>query len=68
MTRAELKRARERLNMTQAELAEALGLQRNSIVRMENGSQPILRVTAMAVELLLLTMKKHARGKQGNGD
>ena len=53
-----MKRARERLGMTQAELAEALGMQRNSIVRIENGSQPILRTTELSVKYLLLTMKK----------
>jgi DNA-binding XRE family transcriptional regulator len=58
MTRMDMKRARERLRMTQAELAEALGMQRNSIVRIENGSQPILRTTELSVKYLLLTMKK----------
>jgi DNA-binding XRE family transcriptional regulator len=63
MTRAELKKARSRLNMTQGELAEALGLARNSIVRMENGSQPILRTTELAVKYLVFRMSKN-QGKK----
>jgi DNA-binding XRE family transcriptional regulator len=58
-----MKRARERLDMTQAELAEALGMQRNSVVRMENGSQPILRTTELSIKYLLSAMKKSKRRK-----
>lgn len=64
MTRMELKRARERLSMTQAELAEALGMQRNSVSRMENGSQPIVRTTELSVKYLLLVMSKKRRGRK----
>jgi transcriptional regulator with XRE-family HTH domain len=60
----ELKRARERLSMTQAELAEALGMQRNSVSRMENGSQPIVRTTELSVKYLLLVMSKKRRGRK----
>ena len=58
MTKAELRRARERLGMTQLELAEALGMQRNTIVRMENGSHAIMRTTELAIKYLLLAMRK----------
>jgi len=49
--------------MTQADLAEALGMQRNSVVRMENGGQPIMRTTELSIKYLLLTMKKPKRGE-----
>ncbi len=63
MTGAELRRARKRLGMTQAELAEALGMQRNSIARMENGRQPVMRTTELGVKYLLLSMSKK-RGRK----
>ena len=64
MTRKELKEARERLGMTQAELGEALGMQRNSITRMELGLRPITKVTALAVtHLAAMKSKKGGRKK-----
>ncbi len=64
MTGAELKGARERLGrMTQAAMAEALGMQRNSVARMERGEQRIMRTTELAVKYLLLTMRKPKRRK-----
>jgi len=63
MTRAELKRARKRLRMTQAAMAEALGMQRNSVARMEREKQRIMRTTELAVKYLLLTMRKPKRRK-----
>jgi len=63
MTEAEIKKARQRLGMTQAGLAEALGMQRNSVARMERGEQPIMRTTELAVKYLLLTMRKTKRRK-----
>jgi transcriptional regulator with XRE-family HTH domain len=58
MNGADIRRARKRLNMTQAELAKALGMERNSITRMEIGNRPVMRTTELAVKYLLLTMKK----------
>jgi DNA-binding XRE family transcriptional regulator len=49
--------------MTQAELAEAIGMQRNSVARMERDAQPVLRTTELALKYLLLTMEKNKRGK-----
>jgi transcriptional regulator with XRE-family HTH domain len=64
MTREELKRARERLCMTQRELAEALGMQTNSVTRMEIGLQPIMRTTELAIKFLLsVRTKKQKRRK-----
>ena len=57
----ELRRLRERLKMTQGELAGALDMQRNSITRMEIGLRPITRVTEFAVQHLL-AMKTKKRG------
>jgi transcriptional regulator with XRE-family HTH domain len=56
MKEAELRRARKRLGMTQADLADAMGMQRNSVARMENGRQAIMRTTELAVKYLLLTI------------
>ncbi len=49
--------------MTQASLADALGMQRNSVARMERGEQPIMRTTELAVKYLLLKMRK-PRGRK----
>ena len=67
MTGAKLKRNRQQLGMTQAGLADALGMQRNSVARMENGRQTIVRTTELAVKYLLLTMRKPKRRKR-DGD
>jgi len=64
MSIEELKRARKRFGMTQRELAEALGMQTNSITRMEMGIQPIMRTTELSVKYLLLTMSKKRKGKK----
>jgi transcriptional regulator with XRE-family HTH domain len=58
MKGAEVKRARKRLRMSQAELAEAIGMQRNSIARMERDAQPVMRTTELALKYLLLTVEK----------
>jgi len=63
MTKAELRRARERLGMTQKELAEAIGMRETSVARMENGFQRIMRTTELSVKYLLLTMSKAKRGR-----
>jgi DNA-binding XRE family transcriptional regulator len=58
MTGKELRRMRKRLEMTQAELARALGLQRNSITLMEAGDRPVVKTTELAVRFLLGKFKK----------
>ena len=64
MTGMKLRQARrKKLRMTQAELAEALGMQRNSVARMENGRQPIMTTTELAVKYLLLIMR-NKRGRK----
>jgi transcriptional regulator with XRE-family HTH domain len=64
MTGAELRKARERLNITQTELADAIGMQRNSIARMERGERPVLKHTELAVKYLLLTMSKKTKRRK----
>jgi len=63
MTKAELRRARKRLGMTQRQLAEAIGMRETSIARMENGLQRIMLTTELSVKYLLLTMSKTKREK-----
>ena len=48
--------------MTQAELAHALGVQRNSVARMERDERPIMKTTELAVRYLLV-MKSKKEGK-----
>lgn len=53
MTPQELINIRRRLNMTQEQMAQALGTRRNTIARWERGERAISPVTAMAIEHLL---------------
>jgi len=48
--------------MTQTELAHALGMQKNSIARMERDESPIMKTTELAVKYLLV-MKSKRGGK-----
>jgi transcriptional regulator with XRE-family HTH domain len=64
MTGAQLKRARERLRLTQSELAAAIGMKRNSVARMERNERPVLKHTELSVKYLLLTMSKKQRRKK----
>ena len=63
MRGADIRKARAKLNLTQAEFAEAIGMQRNSIARMEREEQPVMKTTELAVKYLLLTVKKTKRGR-----
>lgn len=54
MTPAELKRLRARLGLTQAQLAERLGVDRNTVTRWEMG----LRKISEPVSRLLATLRK----------
>lgn len=59
----ELKQARTVLHMTQFELAEALGLHKNTIARAERDELVILKTTELAVKYLLV-METKKRGKK----
>ena len=49
----DLKQARELLRLTQAQLAERLGMHANTIARMERGEMAVSPRTAAALRLLL---------------
>ena len=51
--------------MSQSQLAEAIGMQKNSIARMERDERPIRLHTILSVKYLLLTAKKGVR-RHGN--
>jgi DNA-binding XRE family transcriptional regulator len=50
----DLRAIRKRLNMTQAELAAALGVSRWTIVQRETGKVPVTRETELALQALML--------------
>ncbi len=54
MIGGELKEARIKLGLTQAELAAALGLAKNTITRYEIDDLTITRLVELAIEYLLL--------------
>ena len=60
MTGVEVKRARKRLGMSQHEFADALGVQRNSVSRMELRRE-VSRMVELAVKYLLLMSKNKRR-------
>ncbi len=62
MTGSDLRTLRKRLHMTQAELAQQLAMQANSIARMERDERPIMKTTELAVRYLLI-MKSRKGGK-----
>jgi transcriptional regulator with XRE-family HTH domain len=62
MTGAELRKARKRLGMSQLQLAEKLGVQRNSVSRMELRAE-VSRLVELSVSYLLLVEKLKKRGK-----
>jgi predicted transcriptional regulator len=64
MTREELRKARDRLGMTQKQLAEALGMQTNSVTRMEMGIQPIMRTTELSIKYLLSVVSKKRKRRK----
>ena len=59
-----LRRLRKALDMTQRELAEALGLNKNTVARAERNEIPIPRVTELATKYLLLMQTKKGREKK----
>ena len=62
MTGKNLRRIRQRLEMTQSEMAICIGMRKNSVARMERGEMPIRKTTVMAVRYLLV-MKSKKGGK-----
>jgi DNA-binding XRE family transcriptional regulator len=64
MTGEELRRVRKRLGMTQIELAEAIGMQKNSVAMIERGLRPVMKTTELAVRYLLVMSKNRRKGKR----
>jgi DNA-binding XRE family transcriptional regulator len=63
MTGEQLRHARKRLGMTQSELAEAIGMQKNSIAMIERGLRPVMKTTELSVKYLLVMSKNRRKGK-----
>ena len=61
MTKEEFRQARERLGLTQAQLAAELGVTLNAVQKWEMGERPIKQITAMAVQLLLDRAKRKSQ-------
>ena len=64
MKGSELRRARKTLGKTQRELAEALGLNKNTVARAERDEIPIQRTTELAVTYLLRMETNRKRGRK----
>jgi transcriptional regulator with XRE-family HTH domain len=53
MSAADLRRLRELLKLTQAQLADRLGMHANTVARMERGELPVSARTAATLRLLV---------------
>jgi DNA-binding XRE family transcriptional regulator len=63
MNGKQLRQARRRLNLTQAQLGDAIGLHKNTIARMERDELEIVRTTELSVRYLLLVEKPNDERK-----
>ena len=50
MEKSDLKERREKLRLTQAELAELLGVKENTVYRWEAGLSPISKMVELSIE------------------
>ena len=64
MTGEELRRARLRLKMTQAQLGAEMDMHKNTVARLERGELPIVKTTELSVKYLLGMRKSERRKKQ----
>ena len=63
MTPAEMKQKRALLGWTQTQLARALGVHKITVAKWETGAWPILTMTELAVNYLVLTNgRRRAKG------
>lgn len=60
----DIRKARKRLHMTQAQLADALGMKKNSIARMERGERPVMPVTELAIKYLFVKMTRASKPRK----
>ena len=60
-----VKRARAKLRLTQAELADKLGLERRSIMRFEQGDDLPIQTRLAIRQLLAVYIRKRKRKKNG---
>jgi DNA-binding XRE family transcriptional regulator len=67
MTAHQMTEARKRLGLTQAQLAEALGVTRRAVVYWEAGRRSIARPVEMAVESLLQQHRQHLPPRKRGG-
>jgi DNA-binding XRE family transcriptional regulator len=67
MTGEELRRVRHRLGLSQTGLAEAIGMRKNSVARMERGELRVMKHTELAVKYLLLTMENESQRRKKHG-
>lgn len=58
---AELKRIRLRLDLTQTELAEQLGVTRNTVTRWETGARKIAAPVAIAIRAVASNLSPRSR-------
>ena len=64
MNGQDMRAARLRLQMTQAELSEALDLHANTVARAERAELPIHKTTELAIRYLLIMAKKQKGRKR----
>ena len=65
MEGTELKRRRERLSMTQTELAKELGVKQNTVYRWEADKLPISRIVDLALQQIEARLRNpHAGAKR----
>jgi transcriptional regulator with XRE-family HTH domain len=60
MTNSELKERRERLRITQLQLANLLGVKENSVYRWESGKIPISKLVELAFENIETKLKNNS--------
>jgi transcriptional regulator with XRE-family HTH domain len=61
LTPAELKRLRLRLDLTQTELADQLGVARNTVTRWETGARKIAPPIAIAIRAVAQRLRGRVR-------
>jgi DNA-binding XRE family transcriptional regulator len=63
MTCAEMRQIRKDAGLTQAELAEAIGMARETVGAMERGSVPVERRTALAIRHVTMRAEVQAEDR-----